>query len=258
MQKADERIGKGSSHLINTPSSAFGTFSRKREKEKNILSGIMKESNHQQIIGIYGGSFDPIHNGHCRLIIELLEKMPFSEIKILPCLTPALKPETKVPADHRLNMLGLALLGINRVNIDERELKRAKVSYTYDSLQEIRNELGDKPLALIMGIDAFSDFDQWHRWQELLPLAHIIIVSRPHYELPQKTVLAELLKKHLVDDQNELCKTPGGKIFICPIPLLSISATDIRRKCEDNLSIKYLVPDSVLEYIINEELYTTE
>lgn len=214
--------------------------------------------NQQQLIGIYGGAFDPVHNGHCRLIIELLERLPFAEIKILPCKTPALKPQTKASATDRLNMLGMALLAFDSISIDDRELKRQKISYTYDSLVEIRSELGHQPLALIMGSDAFMVFDQWHRWQEILNLAHIIIVNRPNFALPVTGVLAQLVNDKRVDDVNELCKTAAGKIFICPIPLLTISATDIRRKCEENLSIKYLVPDSVLEYIINEEIYSSE
>lgn len=218
----------------------------------------MTELKQQQLIGVYGGSFDPVHNGHCRLIIELLERLPLTEIKILPCKTPALKPQTQASATHRLNMLGMALLECDRVSIDDRELKRQKISYTYDSLLEIRKEIGQQPIALIMGSDAFINFDQWHRWQELLTLAHIIIVNRPHFELPVTGVLAHLLTDNCVDDVNELSKRSAGKIFICPIPLLAISATDIRRKYEEKLSIKYLVPDSVLEYIINEEIYSSE
>jgi nicotinate-nucleotide adenylyltransferase len=208
-----------------------------------------------QIIGIFGGSFDPIHNGHLRVVIELLETMPFSEIRILPCQTPALKPLIYASAEHRFNMLGLATQALNKTVIDERELKRDGVSYTYDSLVAIRDESGNKPLVLIIGNDAFAEFDRWYRWQDILSLAHIIIVTRPNYILPSTGNIQRLLENHLTQHVEDLCKMPAGKIMLCPIPLLAISATDIRRKITGNLSIRFLVPDSVLEYISNQKIY---
>lgn len=209
-----------------------------------------------QLIGIFGGSFDPIHNGHLRLIIELLEQMPFSEIRILPCQTPALKQATRASAVHRLNMLELATLELNKIVLDDRELKRHGVSYTYDSLLAIRNESGNKPLALIIGNDAFIAFDQWYRWQDILNLAHIIVVVRPNYALPTSGTVFNLFENHVTSDVQELCKMPAGKIMLCSIPLLTISATDIRRRIAEDLSIRYLVPDDVWEYISTKEVYS--
>ena len=209
-----------------------------------------------QLIGIFGESFDPIHNGHLRLIIELLEQMPFSEIRILPCQTPALKPATHASAVHRLNMLVLATLELNKIVLDDRELKRHGVSYTYDSLLAVRDESGNKPLALIIGNDAFLEFDKWHRWQDILKLAHIVIVLRPNYVLPTTGTVFNILENHLTNDVQELCKMPAGKIMLCSIPLLTISATDIRRRIAEDLSIRYLVPDNVWEYISTEGVYS--
>lgn len=215
----------------------------------------MPAVDHQQLTGIFGGTFDPIHHGHLRLVVELLEQMHFAEIKMLPCGRPALKPSSKAAAAHRLTMLGLALLQQDQITIDDRELKRDTVSFTYDSLAAIRAESGDKPLALIIGNDVIREFDQWHRWQELLSLAHIIIVSRPNYALPTTGRVATWLAEHMTDNKEDLYKKPCGKIMICSIPLLAISASDIRRRIADNLSIRYLVPDAVWEYISNEGIY---
>lgn len=215
----------------------------------------MTIKNKAQLIGIFGGSFDPVHNGHLRLIIELLEQLPFSEIRILPCHTPALKTANYAPAEHRLNMLGLATLALNKIILDDRELKRSGVSYTYDSLISIRQEITDKPLALIIGCDAFLEFNKWYRWQDILKLTHLIVVTRPNFTLPSNGIIYDLLEKHLTQDIQDFNITAAGKIMICPIPLLAISATDIRRKIAENLSIRYLVPDNVLEYITNEQLY---
>ena len=211
----------------------------------------------QQLVGIFGGTFDPIHNGHLRLMIELSEQLPFSEIRVLPCHTPALKTTSYASPEHRLNMLRLATRSLNQIIIDDRELKRTGVSYTYDSLVSIREEIGNKPLALIIGTDAFLGFDKWYRWQEIMKLSNILIVARPNYTLPSSGVIYDLLQKNLTQDIQDFYKTSVGKIMICPIPLLAISATDIRRRIAEHLSIRYLVPDTILEYIVNEKIYLT-
>jgi nicotinate-nucleotide adenylyltransferase len=213
------------------------------------------QTSKQSMIGILGGTFDPIHIGHLRAAIELSEQLPLSEIRFMPCKQPVLKKTLVANAAHRINMLHLALAGYKKLIIDERELQRDTPSYTINSLQAIHDEMPDRIIALILGSDAFRDFDQWHRWQEILNLGHLIIIPRPHYDLPTTGPLAALLHAHQVQDFNVLTHERNGKIWISATPLLTISAREIRKHIAAHLDVRYLVPDEVLKYIVANGLY---
>ena len=216
------------------------------------------QTSKQSMIGILGGTFDPIHIGHLRAAIELSEQLPLSEIRFMPCKQPVLKKTLVANAEHRINMLRLALAGYEKLLIDDRELHRNTPSYTIDSLQEIRDEMPDRIITLIIGSDAFRDFDQWHRWREILNLAHLIIIPRPQYDLPTTDPLATLLKSHQTQDFNALMREHNGRIWISATPLLTISAREIRKHIVAHLDVRYLVPDDVLKYIAAEGLYLPE
>lgn len=215
---------------------------------------------HKQLIGIFGGSFDPVHIGHIRLIIELLEKYAFKEIRLIPCHQNVLKKPSQTNKDHRLKMLRLATSHLTKIAIDEQEILKDSPSYTFTTLQTTRTEVGSsQPLAFIMGSDAFKDFHLWYHWQEIASLTNIIIIPRDNIKNDFLTNIsqdvASFFKDRITNRFNDIVENVAGKIMICDVPLLAISATRIRTLLEAKKNIRYLIPDSVLEYIQSKQLY---
>jgi nicotinate-nucleotide adenylyltransferase len=206
-------------------------------------------------IALFGGSFDPVHQGHIQIAQYIQNHFRFSKFIFLPCGTPALKPQCQASNIHRLAMLKLALQSLPQFEIDTRELMRDKTSYTIDTIQEYRQEHGEKvSISLIIGHDAFCHLMQWHRWQELLDYCHIIHHERPsqahHY--PHK--LKDYVKQRDADDPNHLIATPKGSIFSIFAGNFPYSSTEIRKSLKNNQVPQGLSPQ-VLAYIQNHHLY---
>lgn len=206
-------------------------------------------------LGLFGGTFDPIHFGHLRLALEVKQALALDELRLLPCHQPGHRDEPEVSAALRVEMLKLALSGSDQLQLDTRELERTGPSYSVDTLTELREELGPEiSLAWIMGSDAFAGLDRWHRWQELLDLGHMIVVMRPGWELPERGPVAEYLARHKADGQV-LRQKAAGHIVVQTLRLLPISATDIRAQICAGDSPQFLLPDSVWEFIQSRGLY---
>ena len=213
-------------------------------------------------IGILGGTFDPIHNGHLRLAQEVLEQCNLAEIRFIPSGTPPHRGAPYASAPHRLNMVRAALLGNASFTLDEREIYRADPCYTVDTLRALRIEIGaQRPLCLLMGGDAFLLLHTWHEWDKLFELAHIIVVQRPGLPLGNAIATADPALRQqytarLAPSPRVLHESPAGAVVVLDMPLLEISATDIRKRCADKKNIHYLLPDTVANYIQSHNLYT--
>jgi nicotinate-nucleotide adenylyltransferase len=213
-------------------------------------------------IGVLGGTFDPIHYGHLRLAEELAERLRLEEVRLVPSGTPPHRSAPAVAAGHRLAMTRLAAAGNARFKVDERELRRAGPGYTFDTLKELRAEAGDaRPLALLLGADAFLEFATWHRWREILGLAHVAIAHRPGSpverwieRMPQP--LAREYSARLMQQPLATHLAPAGGIVVVPLTALDISATAIRDMLQAGVSPRYLLPGAVLDYIRSHQLYS--
>jgi nicotinate-nucleotide adenylyltransferase len=211
-------------------------------------------------IGILGGTFDPIHYGHLRLAEEMLELASLSQIRFVPAGTPPHRDEPQVSAQHRSEMVRLAIADQPAFVLDAREVERSGKCYTVDTLRELRAELGPaQPTCLLMGGDAFLQLDTWHEWEQLFELAHIVVGSRPGFTLEERIHTATpKLQSHY---QQRLCaaqvlsQQPAGGIAELAIPKLEISATLIRSRVAENRSIRYLLPNKVADYIHQHQLY---
>jgi nicotinate-nucleotide adenylyltransferase len=221
---------------------------------KDTKDTVMAEKINRSI-GILGGTFDPIHFGHLRMALTLLEKLSLNEIWFIPCKQPLLKETARAATSQRLKMLQIATHNQTGFIVDERELKRNTPSYSVDTLRSIRDEHPAASLCFIIGSDILSELTQWHRWQEILTLAHLIVVTRPGYQPPQSGEIAVYLKNHLAKDKNELLEKTHGCIWIQPLPLLEISSSDIRKQIMNGQHPRYLLPDEVLAYIHEEGIY---
>ncbi len=206
------------------------------------------------MICIYGGTFDPVHFGHLRTALEVAEALE-AELRLLPAHRPPHRAQPMASPSQRLAMLERALLGQTRLRLDTRELDRGGVSYMVDTLASLREELGQTPLALALGQDAFGHLDRWHRWERLIGLAHLVVMTRPGGALPAAGPVAGLLEAHRVETAEALRARPAGGIWLCPVTALDISATRIRELCAAGRSPRWLLPDAVLNYIEAEGLY---
>jgi len=213
------------------------------------------------MLGIYGGSFDPIHFGHIKTALMLLEHFEFEQIKFVPCQLSPHKPYAHVHARHRWQMLNLVCRSNDKLNVDDRELKRKPPSYTIDTLLELRSEYGkQQSIAIIMGLDAYLSFCAWHRYKEILPLCHIILLQRPGYTLDDKPDADTVCEKnyydaHSTEDFDDLKNSPCGKIFMSHLEQYDISSTQIRQTIKQGEQPNYLIPGNVWNYIRRNDLY---
>ena len=206
-------------------------------------------------VGVLGGTFNPVHYGHLRSALELVERLQLQQLRLMPCAVPPHREAPACSAQHRAAMVGLAVAGEPRLICDSRELQRKGKSYTIDSLIELRDELGADPgLCLVMGCDAVLAIDTWHRWRELLDWAHIVVIARPGWHLPQSGTVARWLAGHQLPAAAAL-ERPAGGIIVEELRPLAISATEIRDLLTAGRSARYLLPEPVLDYIESHRLY---
>jgi nicotinate-nucleotide adenylyltransferase len=208
------------------------------------------------MIGILGGTFDPVHHGHLRLAIEMLEALDMASVRLIPLNRPNASKLPVASGEHRLAMLRAAVAGEPRLIPDDRELRRGGISYTVETLQSLREELPDQPLCLILGMDAFARIGSWHQWPRLLALAHIVIATRPGAAPIDPESLADELRLARTDDPATLRQHAAGSIYNQPIRPLDISSTMIRDSLRDGRSVRYLLPPAVIEFINEHHLYT--
>jgi nicotinate-nucleotide adenylyltransferase len=212
-------------------------------------------------IGVFGGTFDPIHYGHLRLAEEIAEGAQLAEVRFFPSGTPPHRSRPGAEAHHRVAMARLATEGNARFSVDERELKRAGPGYTVDTLAELRGELGaQRSLALLLGADAFLELATWHRWRALFDLAHIIVAYRPGFPIDtwqsrMPEPLAHEYASRSMQQPLAVHLAPAGGIATVSMTGLDISATFVRTALHGGASPRYLVPESVLAYIRQHALY---
>lgn len=207
-------------------------------------------------IGILGGTFDPIHVGHLRMAIELYEACRLAKVHLIPCYQPVHRPQPAATPVQRLAMVKAAVENEASLVADDREIVRQGLSYTIDTLLELQSEATHTPICILIGIDAFLGFDTWHRYQEILERAHLIIAYRPPYELPNSGPIKDILNKHLKDDVDYIHQHLAGGILLKPISLLEISASDIRKQIAEKKNPRYLLPMSVFEYMQQHHIYS--
>ena len=206
-------------------------------------------------IGIFGGTFDPIHYGHLRTALELKTMLAFETVHFVPAGNPPHRSARTADAALRLEMVRAAIRGEPGFVADDRELARAGPSYTVDTLASFRSEFSGRSLCLMLGMDAFLSLPEWHRWRELTSLAHIVVAHRPGWEAPTSGTLGELLRERGAQGIAELAAAPAGLVHVQPVTQLEISSTDLRDSLRAGRDPKFLVPDAVRDIILETECY---
>lgn len=210
------------------------------------------------MIGVLGGTFDPIHFGHLRTALDMVESLNLEQLHFIPCGEPPHREQPHASAAQRLAMVQVAITGESRFSVDEREIQRGGPSYMVETLESLRDELGaQQPLGLIVGLDAFTALDNWHRWQELIGLAHLIVMTRPGWSMDDisSPALQGLVSEHRSKDLEACHQQAAGCVIFCPVTELNISSTGIREQLQSGKNVRYLLPDSVLELIKQQHIY---
>ena len=211
---------------------------------------------------LFGGTFDPVHNGHVAMAYDALGETGALQLVILPAGNPYHRGRMPVAsAAQRTRMLDIAFEGSGAVSFDSRELARNGPTYTVDTLRELREQHGDRvSLIWLIGGDAFARLDTWHEWQSLFSLANFAVAVRQGEPHPADA-LSQVLGEHLVNRQTEasaLRFSPSGEYAILAAEVPRVSSTDIRARCAKHQSIRGLAPDDVCDYIEQHQLYAHE
>lgn len=196
-------------------------------------------------IGIFGGTFDPVHYGHLRTAFEMLQALRFTEVRFMPCGSPPHRGSPLAAAELRLQMVRAATDGQRGFVVDDREIQRDGPSYSFDTLSALRGEYPLRPLALMIGMDAFLGLQKWHQWRELLGLAHIVVAHRPGWRAPDMGPLGELLADRGTHRIGDLHQAKSGHIYIHDVTQLEISSSEIRELVAAGRDPRFLIPDTV-------------
>lgn len=209
----------------------------------------------QSGIGILGGTFDPIHNGHIQIAELVLKALQLERIEFIPCFQPPHRHPPIASAADRLAMVKLAIQSHPHFYANEIEMDRQGISYSVDTLIALRKQMRHQPLCFILGADAFSAFHHWHEWRKVSALVHLIIIGRPSAEPPSDPDIQALLCKNQTRDLVDLQKNSAGKIYFLNNEFIDISATKIRRTIQ--LGEKNIVglDKAVEKYIVDHGVY---
>ena len=205
------------------------------------------------MIGIFGGTFDPVHLGHLQTVDALIDELPFMQVRYILSARPPHREQPVVSIEHRFAMLKLALAGSEKKLADDLEIKRGGESYTVLTLEYLREQLSKQSLCLIVGADGINSFESWYRYDEIIQLANLVVMHRPGYEVE----VPESLQNDVVDDASQLQNNQFGKVLICPVPQIDISATEIRQRLADGEPVDDMLTKEVADYIRQHKLYSS-
>lgn len=211
----------------------------------------------QQPIGIFGGTFDPVHLGHIQIARQVLDKCYLQKILFIPCYQPAHRHQPTATPTQRLEMLRLALENYPKFIVDAREIKRQGASFMIDTLQSLKQEYPNISLCLILGSDAFAKLNTWRNWQQLADYTNFIIINRPHIQTKLSPLIQNFLQQATITDPSKLSKIANGAIYQLNISPIPISATTIRQQLKNCKTPLSTLPKKVFNYINSKKIYIT-
>tara|TARA_Y100000768_G_C23965733_1_gene677742 strand:+ start:362 stop:1003 length:642 start_codon:yes stop_codon:yes gene_type:complete len=206
-----------------------------------------------QFIGIFGGTFDPVHKGHTEIIKNLFELIPLDKVIVIPN-GKAPHKKVSVNSKERLKMVSSAFQDIDKVVIDDREIKKNDPSYAISTLKELLEENEDNSLVWIMGSDAFSEIDSWYQWQDFVEMVNIIVMVRPNHEISMDSEAFNIMSTRQTIDKESL-HTGRGKIYLLKIRPIEITSTEIRNKIIEGKDVSEFLLEEVNELISKGNLY---
>jgi nicotinate-nucleotide adenylyltransferase len=207
-------------------------------------------------MGIFGGTFDPIHYAHLRTAFELQQALRLREIRFVPAGNPPHRDQPLASPALRLALVEAAVAGQPGFTVDDREIRKTGPSYTVETLAELRHEYPDRGICLIVGMDAFLSLPKWYHWREIFDLAHLVVAHRPGWRAPGMGPLGELLVDRGTGRINDLHESRAGCIYIHAVTQLEISSTEVRQLIAIGRDPRFLMPDPVRKLIIESKCYS--
>ncbi len=195
------------------------------------------------MIGVLGGTFDPVHYGHLRPALEVMQAVGLDQVRFMPNRIPPHRETPWLNVDNRLELLKIAIADQTGFELDQRELQREGHSYMVDTLESLRVDFPSQSICLILGMDAFLGLKQWHQWQRIPELCHLVVTTRPGFDMDK--AMMQDLPATLAVSAAELSEVESGRILLQSVTQLDISASQIRALLATGLSVRYLLPDEV-------------
>lgn len=207
------------------------------------------------LVGLFGGTFDPVHIGHLRTAFELKVRLDMDRVHFIPAAVPPHRPQPTASVQLRVRMLEAALASEPDMILDRRELEREGPSYTIDTVRSLRAEFPGHGLNLLLGMDAFLGLPEWRDWERLLDLVNLVVARRPGADLPAAGALGALLAERRVDAGPSSSWEKSGQLIVQDVTQLEVSATDLRASIGAGVEPRYLVPEGVWNIIAGSGCY---
>lgn len=204
-------------------------------------------------LAVLGGSFDPVHRGHVAAANFALDFLQAERVKMIPCHVPNHKAMLDAEAAHRMAMLEIATAHFPRIEVDPIELRSDRVSYTVDTLAELRR--GQETLVFVMGVDSFNSLPQWHDWRRIFDLTHLLVLSRPGSTFSEATLSLAGKEARLVETLKELLARPNGSVIHCPDFHYDVESSEIRTRLLRGDDVSAELDEGVVQYIRDKGLY---
>ena len=206
-----------------------------------------------ELVGVFGGTFDPIHRGHLDTVSAVREACSLDRVLFVPASTPPHRDLPGATAQQRLEMVALAIADYPDFVLDDREFQRTEPSYTFDTLRSLTADLQEAVCCFILGVDAFLEFESWHRWQKVLEMANFIVMERPGWQPPEER--PEWWQEARIESAAELGRKRGGQVLELTVEPRAVSATEIRYGIADGADVSSMLPPAVWQYIREHRLY---
>jgi len=197
------------------------------------------------MIGIYGGSFDPVHLGHLKTATSIKNELNLERIFLLPCHEPVHRSSLKYSSKERLQMLNLAIKNLPELEIDTREIARGGSSYMIDTLLDLKKTFKEESICLVIGMDSFIKFKTWKDWEEFSKLIHLIVLPRQGNQPTDKT----LNTFEITEDAKLIKSKPNGLLYFSNSKMINISSSDIRVRIAANQNLDNLLPRSIISFL---------
>ena len=197
------------------------------------------------MIGIYGGSFDPVHLGHLQTATSIKNELDIDRLFMLPCFEPVHKNSLNYTSKQRLLMLDLAIKEFNSLEIDTREILRGGSSFMIDTLLDLKESFINESICLIIGMDSFINFKTWKNWDEFSKLIHLVVLPRNGNQPVSKT----LTTFETVENIDKLKSNSSGHLYFSNSQMIDISSSAIRGKIAANQNLDNLLPISIINFL---------
>ena len=199
------------------------------------------------MIGVYGGSFDPIHLGHLKTAKFIKNELGLNRILLLPCNQPVHRQPLHYSASQRLEILNLALKDFSELEVDNSEIDRGGDSYMIDTLKDLKVKLNNESICLVIGMDSFVNFKSWKNWDEFSKIVHLIVLPREG----KQTIEKALETFEVSSDIKQIKSEANGFLYFSKLEMINISSTAVRGRISKNQSLDKFLPKSVINYLNN-------